>query len=589
MRSTVSAILAVFLGSVFLAGAASVAGASEMPLETVKLGGSLDGDVEIPTLGTSDGNTIYCVYSQNINSIWIQATQDGGKTWSEPVRVMGLPSPRYITDANILVDGKRLTVFATHVLESVDHPDKIAKSVFRVSVSEDGGQTWSPCEALPIQRNYVVGCIHAPVWLDGDTVVMGYSWDVPAENNRPAASEGGMFLKSGVLISNDRGRSWKPGSDVELDIHPIGADEPAVVRLGNGDLFMVIRTSQARPYETVSHDGGRTWEKPHPSVFRGHDSPTALLRLRNGMILRAWDNSPTNRFPLVVSLSADDGRTWSVPRTVTEPDVRDDGSLSYDTACYPTLAESADGTVVIAWWQRAGGKNSVHAARLSPQWLDEAKNLPARPVIVAFGDSVTRGVRPGVTERQTFRSILEQQLRKKGVHADVVDAGLGSDTTASGLARLEQDVLREKPKLVIIMFGINDAAMVDGGPVARSEPRVSLEAYRDNLRSMVTEICKSGSKVLLCTPTPMSRKYVYSDIGAYAQQNDMNFQLRNYAQAVRDLAAELKLPVLDTFRLFEQSPDRMQLIEDGCHPYVQGHAIIAEALFDPVSQALQGE
>lgn len=584
MKAMMAVVLATFIGA-----AASTGAASEGPIETVKLGGQLAGDVEIPTLGTSDGNTIYCVYSQNINSIWIQATRDGGKIWSEPVQVMGLPSPRYITDANILVDGKRLTVFATHVLESVDHPDKIARSVFQVAVSEDSGLTWSPPVVLPIQHNYVVGCIHAPVWMDGDTVVMGYAWDVPAENNRPAASEGGMFLKSGVLISGDRGRTWKPGSDVELDIHPIGADEPAIVRLGNGDLFMVIRTSQARPYETVSHDGGRTWDTPRPSVFRGHDSPTALLRLRNGAILRAWDNSPTNRFPLVVSLSSDDGRTWSVPRTVTEPDIQADGSLSYDTACYPTLAEATDGTVVIAWWQRAGGKNSVHTARLSPKWLDEARNMPKPPVIVAFGDSVTRGVRPGVTERQTFRSILQEQLRKKDIRAEVVDAGMGSDTTASGLARLEQDVLREKPKLVIIMFGINDAAMVDGGPVARTEPRVSLDAYRNNLRTMVTEIRKSGAKVLLCTPTPMSRKYVYSDVGAYARQSDMNFQLRNYAQAARDLAAELKLPVLDTFNLFEQSPERMQLIEDGCHPYVQGHAIIAEAMLDPVVQALQGE
>ena len=29
-----------------------------------------------------------------------------------------------------------------------------------------------------------------------------------------------------------------------------------------------------------------------------------------------------------------------------EPDTRADGSLSFDTACYPSLAEAADGTVV---------------------------------------------------------------------------------------------------------------------------------------------------------------------------------------------------------------------------------------------------
>ena len=116
--------------------AAFVGAPPAQPSEIVSLGTQLGGNVEIPTLGTSDGDTIYCVYSQNVDSIWIQATRDGAKTWSEPVRVMGLPSPRYITDANILVDGKRLTVFATHVLETADSPGTDRpRSVFQVSVA----------------------------------------------------------------------------------------------------------------------------------------------------------------------------------------------------------------------------------------------------------------------------------------------------------------------------------------------------------------------------------------------------------------------------------------------------------------------
>jgi len=547
----------------------------------------LQGNVEIPTLGTLDGDTIHCVYSKDINSIRIQSTHDGGRTWTESVEVMALPGPRYITDANILVDRHRLTVFATHVQQLPQYEDRFAKTRFLASVSEDGGATWSEPEALPIERNYVVGCIHAPVWLDGDDVVMGYSCDVPAEEEKPAASEGGMYLKSGVLISHDRGRTWSAGADVEVDHHPIGADEPAVVRLSDGELFAVLRTSHPMPYETRSHDAGLTWDPPEPSGFRGHNSPTALLRLGDGSVVRAWDNSPTNRFPLVVSLSEDDCATWTPPHTVAEPEPLPDGSLSFRTACYPSLAQAADGTVLMAWWQRTeAGVNSVRLARFNREWIEETRAWPEPRKIVAFGDSVTRGVRPGVTEYHTFRHLLQKRLAAEGTAVTVINAGVGSDTTDRAMARFERDVLAQEPALTMIMFGLNDAAMVDPGPVARTEPRVALDRYVANLRTFISRLREAGSEVLLCAPNPMTRAYPYQHLGAYAENEDMNFMLRGYAEAVRELAAEMDVELVDAFRLFSEEPERLELLEDGVHPYVEGHRLIADAMIDAVRRML---
>lgn len=543
----------------------------------------LTGDVEIPRVATWDGQTLYCAYSHTTSSIWVQRSDDAGRTWSKPVQAMGLSEPRYITDANLLVDRDRVTVFATHVLELPEFSGKLARSVYRSAASTDGGVTWSAPEAIPLPRRYVSGCVHVPVWLDGDTVVMGWSWDVPAQEGKPSATEGGMHGRSGMLISTDRGRTWTPGADVDLPDQPMGADEPAAVRLANGDLFMVVRTTTGRPHETVSHDGGRTWEPLRPAPVYGHNTPSALLRLKDGAILRAWDDSPVNRFPLVVALSTDEAKTWGPARTVTEPGLRPDGTLSYATACYPSLAQADDGTILLAWWQRStDGHNSVWLARFNRAWLDEANALPRPRRIVAFGDSITAGVRPGVTEYQTFRFLLQDRLRHLGIPAQVLNAGLGSDTTVGALGRLERDVLAARPDLVIVMFGMNDAAMVDGGPVARTAPRVPLADYSANLRTLVTRIRASGAQVLLCAPTPMTRKYLYQDVGAYAQNADMNYQLRQYAAAAKALGTELGLWVLDGFALFSESADAMALIEDGCHPYVQGHARLAEALLEPV-------
>jgi len=358
------------------------------------------------------------------------------------------------------------------------------------------------------------------------------------------------------------------------------------VRLSNGDLFMIVRTT-TRPYETVSHDGGRTWDPLKPGPFQGFNSPTALLRLRDGAIVRAWDNSSTNRFPLVVSLSTDGCRTWSPPRTVTEPSVTEEGSLAYATACYPSLAEAADGTILLAWWQRStDGHNSVWLARLNREWIEEARTLPPPRKIVAFGDSVTLGARPGVTEYQTFRHLLQEKLRQQGLNVAVINAGIGGDNTRTALARLDRDVLAEKPELVIVMFGVNDAAMVDGGPVARTEPRVPLDEYRGNLRTIIERVQGAGARALLCTPTPMSRKYVHQNLGAYAEHEDINYLVREYAAAASDVARETGVPLLDAFSLFTDRADGLDLIEDGNHPYVKGHALLAEALFGPVRSLL---
>ncbi len=554
--------------------------------ELAELQSGLPGSIEIPTLGSRDGKLVYCVYSNEVSSIWVQWTRDAGRTWAKPVQVMGLPGGRYITDANLLVDGDRLTVFATHVLDAPDHPGAIARSEFLAAVSEDGGRTWSEPQPVPLPRKYVCGCIHAPVCLGGDGVAMGWSWDVPAEAGKPVTDEGAMHLRAGVLISEDRGRTWTPGEDVDLPDQAMGADEPAIVRLSNADLLMIVRTT-TRPYETLSHDGGRTWEPLKPGPFHGFNSPAALLRLRDGAIVRAWDNSPTNRFPLVVALSTDDGQTWTPPRTVTEPTVDAEGALSYATACYPSLAEAADGTILLAWWQReSGGRNSVWTARLSRKWVEAAATLPAPRKIVAFGDSVTLGVRPGVSEYQTYRHLLQQKLNERGLNVQVINAGVGGHDTRDALQRLETDVLAEKPELVIVMFGVNDAAMIDGGPVARTAPRVALDDYRANLTTIVERIRGAGAKVLLCTPTPMSRRYLYQDLGAYAEHEDINYMLREYAAAAKGLAEELDVPLFDAFSLFIDRPDGLDMIEDGNHPYARGHSLLAQEMLEPVAELL---
>ena len=126
------------------------------------------------------------------------------------------------------------------------------------------------------------------------------------------------------------------------------ADEPAIVAVTDRDIFMVLRSARedGLAEETWSHDGGRTWEQPKPGKLNEFNSPTCLWRMRNGWVVRMWDNSKTSRFPLVVSISQDNCRTWSSPRTVV--DFPADSKWPVQ-ASYPCVVETADGALVAIW------------------------------------------------------------------------------------------------------------------------------------------------------------------------------------------------------------------------------------------------
>src|SRR3954470_14742088 len=82
--------------------------------------------------------------------------------------------------------------------------------------------------------------------------------------------------------------------------------------------------------------------------------------------------------------------------------------------------------------------------------------------VVALGDSITRGVRPGVAADQTFAALLQADLRKQKADADVINVGVGGERTDQALKRLEKAVLALKPAVVLVTYGTNDSYVDQG-------------------------------------------------------------------------------------------------------------------------------
>ncbi|MBI3118467.1 MAG: hypothetical protein HYZ00_07260, partial [Candidatus Hydrogenedentes bacterium] len=99
-------------------------------------------------------------------------------------------------------------------------------------------------------------------------------------------------------------------------------------------------------------------------------------------------------------------------------------------------------TVLAAWLPLVLGGCGV-------DYDDVANIANTRTAIVCFGDSITHGY--GASPGRDYPARLAELLG-----TPVINAGVDGDTTASALKRLEEDVLIEEPRLVIVELGGND-------------------------------------------------------------------------------------------------------------------------------------
>lgn len=211
--------------------------------------------------------------------------------------------------------------------------------------------------------------------------------------------------------------------------------------------------------------------------------------------------------------------------------------------------------------------------------------------IVAFGDSVTAP--RGRTE--IYPMLLASQLSFAGKDVKVINAGIGSHTTTDAKARFQKDVLDRKPDVAVIMFGINDAAVDVWKNPPATAPRVSLADYRQNLTGMVQALEAQGARVVLMTPNPLhwsepTRKLYGKPPYRPDEVDGFNVLLRDYVQAVREIAKAEGVGLVDVFAAFEAhtaQPGRKpgSLARDGMHPDDEGHRLIADLLIEHLTAA----
>ena len=115
--------------------------------------------------------------------------------------------------------------------------------------------------------------------------------------------------------------------------------------------------------------------------------------------------------------------------------------------------------------------------------LSESPDRDARPVILAFGNSLTAGA--GVEPHRSYPAVLQRKIDAAGYRYRVVNAGISGETSSEGLDRAP-DFRDLRPAIVIVELGANDG--LRGMPI---------EATRRNLGAIVSLFQSAGAKVIL--------------------------------------------------------------------------------------------
>lgn len=199
--------------------------------------------------------------------------------------------------------------------------------------------------------------------------------------------------------------------------------------------------------------------------------------------------------------------------------------------------------------------------------------------IVAFGDSVTQGARElGVLKpRETYHYFLHQSLEEHFplTTFNTINSGISGETVAQGSRRLEQDVLSHRPDLVLVAFGLNDAA----------EGLDQLHRFKEQLGEVVEQIYRSTpAAVVLLSPPAMATQRSNRIHPKHEPVADTLIEvqsggiLKQFAQSVGELAREKAAPFVDVYagweRLMEDGVDCNAWFANGLnHPDERGHRL----------------
>ncbi len=194
--------------------------------------------------------------------------------------------------------------------------------------------------------------------------------------------------------------------------------------------------------------------------------------------------------------------------------------------------------------------------------------------ILCFGDSLTSGpgyrdsnVLPVLAPMEGYVPKLGRLLSHKyGSGIELINSGIGGETTSEGLQRLSWEIRLHQPDLVLLLEGVVD--------VNADKPRFA--KARNNLSGMMSTVLKRDIAVIVGTTPPLNPDgFRIWGIQNIPRLNDL----------IRREANQLGVPVADHERTF--GDDLSLLGPDGLHPNANGNLRMAETWLQVIEDLVE--
>ncbi|KAJ6223967.1 hypothetical protein RDWZM_002512 [Blomia tropicalis] len=200
------------------------------------------------------------------------------------------------------------------------------------------------------------------------------------------------------------------------------------------------------------------------------------------------------------------------------------------------------------------------------------------PKIVLFGDSHSQ--RSFDPKSGCWGALLADKFQRI---ADVISRGFSGYTTRF-CKQLMRDVFQAIPSneiaCVTILLGSNDAT----DPSSPSGLYVPIGEYATNLEDIVNHLESVGipkNRVIMMSPP----NYFHETFHQYLVENNQTLhvksdkQVKEYAQACKNVAAKLGVTFLDLNDIFSSHPESPTLFADGLHFSTKGAELLDQYLY----------
>lgn len=209
-----------------------------------------------------------------------------------------------------------------------------------------------------------------------------------------------------------------------------------------------------------------------------------------------------------------------------------------------------------------------------------------KTTIVCFGDSLTYGY--GVDINVGYVDRLEKYMPQyyPSIAWNIVNSGINGDTTREGLKRLQKDVLKYNPNIVIILFGSNDSCLMEG------QYRTPHE-FENNLNEIILKIKNHNNRTGLnhCIPIPVLLTPPPIEDVDFMPFNKNN-RIEKYCQIIKEVSQKHKCLFADfhKYMLEETNENYMDCLQyDGLHLNRKGYDLLYDCIFSSITKLINYE